>query len=160
GKEHEVDPGNPRSPAISYAIMDEHDYLNVSCVAPGDSVEIFFDATNPKLVEFIDLVLVRMRQLENGELPGVSEAGGGSWLPVTETPRGPEGFGGYISMRFMGPSPSHIAMQRWQRTCSIEIAGLSHVNGTGPFLAQVEDDAIKFGAILHWGQRNNWHQRD
>jgi hypothetical protein len=76
-KEHEIDPGNPRSPAISYAIMDEHDYLNVSCVAPGDSIEIFFDATDPKLVDFIDRVLARMRQLENGELSD-----------------GPEGFGG------------------------------------------------------------------
>jgi hypothetical protein len=47
-------------------------------------------------------------------------------------------------------------MQQWPLTCSIEIAGLSRVDGVAPFLAKVEEDAVKFGAILHWGQRNNW----
>jgi len=141
--EHDVDPGNPRSPAISYAVMDEHDYLNVSCVAPGDSIEIFFDATDPKLVDFIDLVLIRVRQLENGELSG-----------------GPEAFGGYISLRFMAQSEAHIAMQKWPRTCSIEIAGLSRVEGTEPFLKRIEADAVDFRAVLHWGQRNNWSMKD
>jgi hypothetical protein len=140
-KKHTPSPENPRSPAISYAVMDEHDYLDVACIAPGDSIEIFFDATDPKLINFIDLVLIRVRQLENGELNG-----------------NPEAFGG--SMRFMTASSSHIAMQRWSRTCSIEIAGLSHVDGTGPFLKQVEADAVTFGAALHWGQRNNWQMKD
>jgi hypothetical protein len=133
----------PRPAAISYAVMDEHDYLNISCVAPGDAIEIFFDATDPKLADFIDLVLIRIRQLENGELSD-----------------GPEAFGGYISLRFMAPSASHIAMQRWPRTCSIEIAGLSRVGGTDPFLKQVEADAVSFKAALHWGQRNNWDIKD
>jgi hypothetical protein len=129
---------------ISYAVMDEHDYLNVGCVAPGDSIEIFFDATDPKLVDFIDLVLARIRQLENGELENGS----------------PAAFGGYISLRFMAQSQAHLAMQRWTRTCSIEIAGLSRIEGTGPLLKQVEADAMKFGAILHWGQRNNWMMKN
>jgi hypothetical protein len=141
---HEYNPERPRTPAISYAAMDEHDYLNIGCVAPGDSIEIFFDATDPKLVDFLDLVLVRVRQLENGDLENGSS----------------EAFGGYISLRFMAQSESHLAMQKWPRTCSIEIAGLSRVDGTQPFLKQVEADAIDFGAILHWGQRNNWTQKE
>jgi hypothetical protein len=129
---------------ISYAIMDEHDYLNVGCVAPGDSIEIFLDATSPKLIDFIDLVLARVRQLEAGNLENGS----------------PAAFGGYISLRFMAQSEAHLGMQRWPRTCSIEIAGLSRVEGTGPLLKQVEEDAVKFGATLHWGQRNNWSMRN
>jgi len=141
---HAYNPDYPRTPAISYAAMDEHDYLNIGCVAPGDSIEIFFDATDPKLVAFLDLVLVRVRQLENGDLKNGQ----------------PEAFGGYISLRFMAQSESHLAMQKWPRTCSIEIAGLSRVQGTQPFLEQIEADAISFGAALHWGQRNNWMQKE
>ncbi|MFF1657755.1 hypothetical protein [Streptomyces sp. NPDC058255] len=129
-----------RTPAISYATMDTHDYLNLGCVSPGDSVEIFFDATDPNLINFIDLVLVRIRQLENGELENGE----------------PAAYGGYISLRFTGPSSSDIAMQQWPITCSVEIGGLSHVNGTQTLLKRVEQDAVDFGAILHWGQRNNW----
>jgi hypothetical protein len=141
--QHAYDPSQPRTPAISYAAMDSHDYLNVGCVAPGDSIEIFFDATDPKLIDFIDLVLVRLRQLENGNLQGADE----------------EAFGGYISLRFMSQSQAPLAMQQWPRTCSIEIAGLSRVNGTAPFLTRIEADAIDYNAILHWGQRNNWQMK-
>ena len=60
----------------------------------------------------------------------------------------------------MAQTEAHIAMQRWPRTCSIEIAGLSRVNGTAPFLNQIEKDAINWGAVIHWGQRNNWSWKD
>jgi hypothetical protein len=133
------DSSNPPTPAISYAVMDRHDYQNVGCVAPGDSVEIFFDATSPSLFNFIENCFHIVRRLENGE---ITEARGA--------------FGGYISMRFMAPSDAYIAMQKSPLTCSIEIAGLSKVNGSDQFIAEVEKEAIKFGAILHWGPRNDW----
>lgn len=141
--EHTANADDPRSPAISYAVMDEHDYQNIGCVAPGDSIELFFDASDPNLVSFIDKVLARVRELENGTLSGQ-----------------PEAIAGYISLRFMTASPAPIAMQRWPLTCSVEIAGLSRVEGVAPFLRQVEADAVQHGAILHWGQRNNWTMKN
>jgi hypothetical protein len=140
---HDYAPDHPRTPAISYAAMDEHDYVAVGCTAPADSIEIFFDATSPNLGGFIDTVLARVVQLQNGMLENGS----------------PAAFGGYISIRFMAQSPAYIAMQKWPRTCSIEIAGLARVEGTEPFLKQVEQDAGTFGAALHWGQRNNWSMK-
>ena len=71
-----------------------------------------------------------------------------------------EGFGGYISMRFMKDCPSFLAMQRWPRTCSIEIAGLSKVDGCGLLLQRLEQESLNRNIILHWGQRNNRSQRD
>jgi hypothetical protein len=139
--EHEIYSKN--TPAISYATMDEHDYRNVGCVAPGDTIEFFLDADSPQLPAFIDNALSRIRDLEFGALGGA-----------------PQAFGGYISLRFMSPSDGLIAMQRWKRTCSIEIAGLSRIPGTESYLRTLEEDSRKFGAILHWGQRNNWTQSE
>lgn len=138
---HKYDPEFPRPPAISYAAMDEHDYQNVSCVAPGDSIEIFFDAESPQLVDFIDLALQRVDELSDELLHS-------------------KAFGGYISLRFMSQCEAFIGMQKWPRTCSIEIAGLSKVDGTEPFLNQLEEDVKAFDAVLHWGQRNNWPQQE
>jgi hypothetical protein len=142
-KKKHGDSSKPKT-AISYAIMDEHDYLDKGCIAPGDSIEIFLDATDPYLWKFIDLVQVRVDELAHGDLDNGT----------------PAAFGGYISLRFMAQTESLIGMQKWPRTCSIEIAGLAHVKGVEPFLKQVEADAVDAGLVLHWGQRNNWLQRD
>lgn len=136
---HLFDPNHPSTPAIWYAAMDEHDYLNVGCSAPGDSIEFFVDADSAQLPQFIDHVLHRIRDLENGVLGGA-----------------PQAFGGYISLRFMAGSAAPLAMQRWPHTCSIEIAGLSAVHGTDPLLRTLEEDARAWNIVLHWGQRNNW----
>jgi hypothetical protein len=142
--EHEYDKDHPRTPAISYGAMDEHDYLNVGCVAPGDSIEIFVDADSPELPKFIDHALARVRDLENGNLSGGSA----------------QAFGGYLSLRFMTTSDAFLATQLWPRTCSIEIAGLSRVHGTEPFLRTLEEDAKSFDVVLHWGQRNGWSMKE
>jgi hypothetical protein len=140
---HAYDPEHPRTPAISYAAMDEHDYLNVGCVAPGDSIEFFVDADTPELPKFIDHVLGRVIDLQFGVL----------------TDNRPQLFGGYISLRFMTQSEALLATQIWPRTCSIEIAGLSRVRGTEPLLKALEEDAKNFPIVLHWGQRNDWPMR-
>ena len=127
-----------RDTGISYAVMDIHNYQNKGCVAPGDSIEFFMDATAPGLTSFIDFALNEVRNLANEGL----------------------GFGGYISMRFMKDSPSFLAMQRWPRTCSIEIAGLSKVDGCAPYLERLEEESRKRDIILHWGQHNNRSQED
>ena len=140
---HEFDPDHPRTPAISYAAMDVHDYKNVGCVAPGDTIEFFFDADSANLPNFIDHVLLRVQELASGSLSG-----------------SPAAFGGYISLRFMTSAEATLAMQRWPRTCSIEIAGLRNVHGTEPLLKALEEGAKNFGAILHWGQRNGWGMKE
>jgi hypothetical protein len=141
-KKKHGDSSKPKT-AISYAIMDEHDYLDRGCIAPGDSIEIFFDGTSGYLPAFIDRVLERVDQMADGNLANGE----------------PAIFGGYISMRFMAQAQALIGMQKWSRTCSIEIAGLAHVKGVEPLLQQVEADAVEFNAVLHWGQRNNWTQK-
>jgi hypothetical protein len=135
-KEH-GDPNNPLT-AISYAVMDTHNYRNKGCIAPGDSIEFFMDGTTPELPSFIDYALDQVRAL--------ADEG--------------QGFGGYISLRFMKDSASFLAMQRWPRTCSIEIAGLSKVAGCGPYHERLEEESRKRNIVLHWGQRNNRSQKD
>ncbi|MEV8440803.1 hypothetical protein AB0425_25790 [Actinosynnema sp. NPDC051121] len=125
--------------AISYAVMDRHDYQNKGCIAPGDSIEFFMDATDaPALTSFIDYALDEVRSLADDG----------------------QGFGGYISLRFMKNSPSFLAMQRWPRTCSIEIAGLSRVDGCDVYMERLEEESRKRNIILHWGQRNDRKQED
>lgn len=124
--------------AISYAVMDRHNYKNKGCIDPGDSIEFFIDGKTPGLTSFVDFTLEQVREL-------ASEG---------------KGFGGYISLRFMKDSQSFLAMQRWPRTCSIEIAGLSKVNGCGLLLKRLEEESRKRDIILHWGQRNHRSQTD
>ena len=43
--------------AISYAIMDSHNYSDLSCNVNVRSVEVFFDAADPNLIAFVDRLL-------------------------------------------------------------------------------------------------------
>jgi hypothetical protein len=124
--------------AISYGVMDEHDYINRGCVAPGDSIELFFDATKPDFVGFVDYLLAEVRALADDG----------------------KGWGGYVSLRFMAKSHSSLAMQRWPVTVSMEIATLSKASGAATLMARIEEESLSRGAILHWGQRNNRGQAD
>src|SRR5262249_29984539 len=40
--------------AISYAVFDTHSYLDKSCTVNVDSIEVFFDAKDPKALAFVD----------------------------------------------------------------------------------------------------------
>jgi hypothetical protein len=125
--------------AISYAIMDFFDYLDVGCFLVGDSLEVFFDAASPNLVAFVEQLFERMNELGNGSL----------------TSGEPSAFAGFVSLRFMSGSAALIAMQKFPRTCAVEIAGCRSVHGAEAFLAQVEMDAVALGGTVHWGQRND-----
>lgn len=121
--------------AISYAVMDIHDYRDRSCNKNVDSTEIFFNADRPDIfTSYIDLIL--------------------SFEPVQQA-KG-RGFVGYISLRFVQASAGLIAPARWRNTVVMEIAGLRDASGTTPFI----DNAIAiarspiFQAAFHWGQRN------
>jgi hypothetical protein len=127
--------------AISYAIMDGFNYTDVSCTVAAKSVEAFFDATDPRLVQFVDAVL----QFESNQetLTGSTVAG-------------------YVALRFMQQSNALLAPQTAPLTCSIECASLSDVSGATPFVDHAERVALdpNIGAILHWGQQNNSTQQD
>jgi hypothetical protein len=120
--------------AISYAVMDGWDYLDRSCFVNGDSIEVFFDATDPTLIAYVDaLIAYEMVQEFNSKA-----------------------FAGYVSLRFTGPSRALLGMQRWPVTCAVEVSGLRGVTGSQELI----DFAISLAlnrnvrGILHWGQRN------
>jgi hypothetical protein len=120
--------------AISYAVMDTHDYRDLSCNVNVDSIEVFFRADDPMLTVFIDsLIAFELRQ----ELQGKACIG-------------------YASLRFTGPTHAFLGPSQWQRTCAVEISALKDTSGGTDLI----DFAImlsrnrNFAGILHWGQRN------
>ncbi len=121
--------------AISYAVMDRHNYFDKSCQVNVDSIEVFFDATDPMLIVFIDnLIDFETEQEKRGKA-----------------------FVGYASLRYTGKTSALIGMEKYPITCAVEIAGLKDVSGSVDLI----DFAIKvslnktYKGILHWGQRNN-----
>jgi hypothetical protein len=119
--------------AISYAILDTHDYTDQGCDVNIDSLEVFFDASSqtagmPLLIIYVEKIFQRIAELEQGA----------AWANGT-----PQAFAGYIGLRFMSSSKGLIAMQRWAYTCSMEIAGFNKVDSTKPFLTQIEKDALE-----------------
>src|SRR5262249_22461064 len=131
-------PAGKKFVGISYGVMDEHNYQNKGCVAPGDSIELFFDADKTGFRDFVDFVLGAVRDLADD---------GKVWA-------------GYLSMRFMTQSSSFLAMQRWPRTVSMEIASLSKASGAEALMSRIEDESRNRGVVLHWGQRNHREQKD
>lgn len=126
--------------AISYAVMDQHNYLDVSCEVNVDSIEVFFDASDTQLIAFVDAVLAfESAQEMNGRA-----------------------FVGYISLRFTGPGRALLAEQRWAMSCAVEIAGLKDSPGVTPLIeyAIALSRDRNYGGILHWGQRNDSNRSD
>jgi hypothetical protein len=127
-KDHDYD-------AISYAVMDGHNYRDKSCNVNVESVEVFLDATDPMLVAFVDaLIAFEARQEFSGKA-----------------------FVGYASLRFTGPTAALVGEERAPRTCVVEVAGLVDVTGSAELVAFAEALALNrnFNGILHWGQRHN-----
>ncbi len=120
--------------ALSYAVMDGHDYLDLSCAVNVDSIEVFFAATDPMAIAFVDALLAFESMQEN-----LGRA-----------------FVGYISLRFAGKTRALIGEELHPSNCVIEVAGLKDVTG----VTELIDFAItlalnpNFNGILHWGQRN------
>jgi hypothetical protein len=122
--------------AISYAIMDGHNYNDISCTVNVRSVEIFFDAADPNLIAFVD----RLLQFE-----------------IDQEFQSGKSVVGYVSLRFCMPSQGLIAPEAFPRTCAIECAGLADESGSTEFVdfavALAQDPNIK--GVLHWGQQND-----
>jgi len=126
--------------AISYAVMDCHDYRDQSCNVNVDSIEVFFEATDPMLIAFIDaLIAFEIRQ----------EYAGKAFL-------------GYASLRFTGKTRALLGPERWRRTCVVEVAGLRDVAGTSDLIdfASRLSRNRNFSGVLHWGQRNESDRSD
>lgn len=122
--------------AISYAVMDGHDYTMASCVVNVDSIEVFFDASDPNLPVFIDALLTYEATQEVMEGKAVV---------------------GYISLRFTGPTRALLGMQAFPRTCVVEVACLKDVAGSQELMAFASAFARdrNIRGIIHWGQRND-----
>lgn len=120
--------------ALGYAVMDGHDYLDLSCNVNVDSIEVFFAAVDPMVIAYVDALL---------EFEVMQENLGRAFV-------------GYISVRFTGPTRALIGEERFAPACVIEVAGLKDVTG----VTELIDFAItlalnpNFKGTLHWGQRN------
>jgi hypothetical protein len=125
--------------AISYAAMDKHHYGNY-CEVNVDSVEVFFDAVDTRLIAFVDALIA---------------------FEVAQEHRG-KSMVGYASLRFTGPTSALIGMEQFGTTCAVEIACLRDVTGGQELI----DFAValarnpNIGGILHWGQRNDCTRAD
>jgi hypothetical protein len=121
--------------AISYAVMDGHDYFDRSCNVNVQSIEVFFDATDPMLIAFVDALLA----FEIGQEVTLGHA-----------------FVGYISMRFTGQTRALLGPQKFPLSCAVEVAGLADVAGTKELIDFASTLALdnNFKGILHWGQHN------
>ena len=122
--------------AVSYAVMDTHDYNDRSCFGNAESIEVFFDASQPDVYcTYVDQILAfEAAQQEN---------------------EGRVTFG-YISLRYVQGSRGLISPSRFAETVVIEIAGIRDATGTLPFVhnaAQVARHPM-FAAPFHWGQFN------
>jgi hypothetical protein len=126
--------------AISYAVMDGHDYLDQSCNVNVDSIEVFFDAADPMLIAFVDAIIA---------------------FEIAQETMG-RAFVGYASLRFTGPTRALIGEERFNRTCVVEVAGLNDVGGVKELIDFALTLALdpNFSGILHWGQRNTATRAD
>jgi hypothetical protein len=122
--------------AISYAVMDLHDYKDQSCVIEPESIEVFFDANKPDIYcAYIDKILeFEANQQEFNGRASVS----------------------YIAMRYVRGSHGLIAPSRFEETVVLEIAGLRKVAGSLEFVDNAAEVARHkmFNVPFHWGQKN------
>jgi hypothetical protein len=127
--------------AISYAIMDVHDYTDISCTVNVRSVEVFFNATDPNLVAFVD----RLLQFESDQ----------------ETNSGDSAVG-YISLRFCQQTAALLGPEMFESTVAVECSALADDDGSVQFVDYAVTLALdpNINGILHWGQQNDSTQQD
>ncbi|MFD7710564.1 FAD-binding protein [Streptomyces sp. NPDC059786] len=116
---------------VGYHIMDLG-RTGADCYR-GDSLEVAFDATAGEHVRFVceDLFPAFERMAAQGVT-----------VPC------------YISLRFTRKSAALLAMQRWDPTCSIEVAVLKGIRGSETILDTLQTAAVRRGGTVHWGQHN------
>jgi hypothetical protein len=122
--------------AISYAVMDGHDYLDRSCFGNAESIEIFFDASRPAVYcSFVDAVLAFEAAQEERDMRFTV---------------------GYVSLRYVLGSRALIAPAQFPETVAIEISGIRDAAGSVPFIMNAVQLARNpmFAGCFHWGQFN------
>jgi hypothetical protein len=116
----------------------------------GLTVEVVFDATTTRYLDFIDSALEILRRAYYDE-PGSL------------------GYLGWISLRFQGRSRAYLSPHNgFARTCTVEFAAawrMPDLPGTDwpdtpILLARIEDEARKFGGIQHWGMNDKMDASD
>lgn len=122
--------------ALSYAVMDTHDYTDRSCFGDAESIEVFFDAKRPDLYcAFVDSILsFEAAQQEQENKFSV----------------------GYVSLRYVKGSNGLIAPSRFEDTVVMEVAGIRKAAGSVPFVMNAATVARNptNNASFHWGQFN------
>ena len=126
--------------AISYAVMDQHDYKDITCNINVDSVEVFFDSVDDRLIAYIDSLINYEKQLEYDGRATV----------------------GYAAIRFTQPTRALLGMQKWPITASVEVSCLKDVSGGEDLVTYATTLALNpnFNGFLHWGQRNDYKVAD
>ncbi|HMG52822.1 MAG TPA: hypothetical protein VK601_05065, partial [Kofleriaceae bacterium] len=121
--------------AISYAVMDTHNYADLSCNVNVKSVEVFFAADDLNLIAFVDRLL--QFEIDQEFLFGHTVVG-------------------YVSLRFCGQTHALIGQEKFARTVAVECSGLADVNGSTQFVDFAMQLALdpNINGILHWGQQN------
>jgi hypothetical protein len=100
----------------------------------SDSMEAFFDAHSGAHVDFVEQDL---------------------FAAFEESAKAGRTVAGYVSLRFTRRSSALLAMQRWDVTCSVEVALLKGIEGNAEVLNTLEVAALRRGGTIHWGQRNS-----
>jgi hypothetical protein len=141
-KSQQPDPNKPFA-ALSYAMMDSHDYTDLSCTVNVRSTEVFFSADDPNLIAFVDRLLKFESDQEFGFPEGKSVAG-------------------YVSLRFSERTAATIGPEQFVRTCAVECAGLADEAGSTEFVDYAVRLALdpNISGILHWGQQNDSTRQD
>jgi hypothetical protein len=134
--------GNRDFVALSYAVMDTHDYHDRSCFGDAESLEVFFDATRPDIYcAYLDQILA----FEGAQQ--VNDA------RVTV---------GYVSLRYTKAGHALISPARWDETVVMEVAEIRYEDGSAPFVMNAAKVARNpmFAAPFHWGQFNPLDRRE
>jgi hypothetical protein len=137
-------PRNQPRDDYSYAVMDRHNYRDMSCITNANSIEVAFGGPSVR-----DCSVAAVQFIEKTIFPSVL-ASLGRGLAMA----------GYISMRWTARTSALIGIQQWPHTCIIEISGLKRVNGVQPLLHDLVLAAIQAGGTVHWGQWNEPLTRD
>ncbi|MCL4251974.1 MAG: FAD-binding protein [Anaerolineae bacterium] len=117
--------------------------------AKGLTVEVAFDATNTRYLDFVDAALEILKTAYYVEPQRLA-------------------YLGWISMRFQGRSRAYLSPQHASnRTCTIEFASFWRLTDPGPtwadtpiLLDRIETKAREFGGIQHWGLNNLLNAND
>jgi hypothetical protein len=127
--------GNRDFVALSYAVMDTHDYTDRSCFSNAESLEVFFDASRPDISAYVDAILA---------------------FEAAQQEREGKFSVGYVSLRYVQGSRGLIAPSRFDDTVAMEVAGLRDASASVPFVCNAAKVARHpmFNASFHWGQFN------